>query len=1431
MNFEEIRQKYPEYNDMSDADFAQGFHKKFYSDMSFDDFASKVGYAVKQPQQKQEPSVLDELGRAIPNALSNVGASTARTGAELASFLGNYTEGGKRDLKHLENVKGKINQFFGVDKNIAPETLPGRAAETIATVAPYTANLPTALLGMGTMYTDKVDELVKQGVSKSDARKSALAYISAMAATGFGAGKIAAPLVEKAGGNLLARMGAGSAGFGAATEAGRVASNAVLPEDSVGQRPFDPEELAVNMLAGVPFGIAHSKGPNKTLSSEEAAKKLIEEEQRQTQQQPGPNTPFEVRQFAPEEYPDNSTLGVGNEAYSNKTLQELDNQMMQRPQDLQAPQFGGGGRMARPDDYAGRAKPDFEPGERATQESMDLERLRFAADQKEAEINKAWEDLQKNTTLSKEEAFAEQERLQKEQEQADEIRRQLFEEEANNQVEEPSQHGVDIESPQERTTYRPSVNGGKFGQGGAVDLSVFKEGFDKLREGAFGGERNKDVVSYNDTMSAVPKDVHTNMKRMGTVMEPDQAIEAFKSVKDMQPSAMNVAKEQVASSGRLQRDLLDHPVTTQIYNVTTKAIESARQAARHILDDYGTGVIPKIRQFVMLNSRGQGEMREYVKWRLANEATDTQLPDNFSPQVKNIHEMLNKADAQLLDKMNKVLSKDGKKPIEGLNNHMVHYWSGPYRAYIYLKTESGSRLAYYVAEKSKAEAEAAVNWIRKNVPNIDLDKTQGVSFVKSDARNRSSMFDHLLDQSNEQDPVITEALQQFNDSVAAAQERHLGEHNRQKLRVGVQGFLGNKPWLSEARNYSDAIDTIRTKYDAGYQWIAAQEVRQQMAPILKAQAEGQLSVGNALSAGQRYVDHAFGRNIDVSPLTKLADYLESNSSAFGSARRSTATAYQAVSQITIPWLLMLRGAQVVQGTYQVLQATIPKMMEGRITDQGSYANIPHALAGGLMDGMMHLMDTVTVGKASDIRDMFHETMGTEQSKLSKAINQALSDYDIARISLSDVGSSTEGGFVKSWANQAKETVLNAPMNLIEGPTRAWAFSSFVRQAVLDGHSIETAIQMGRESMDTMTNYNPEAAPMGLSNLGVIGAQARGLHTFMANYYTQLARYVGEAKKSGRNVEPLLAYLGMTFVASGMVGFIGRDLVDWGLDIIKDLARGTKMDSPELQKMSLKKWILENNPEWASVGPLSSSTGLGLYGSFTTKVVDPDRSFIENVFPKVTATASMIKSATQIPKLFSEETSDREKGKVLEGIAPKFMTQHIRNKYQNMNGTVYDVSEHSPGLPMYQRTPKEQKISEHGLGVRGLSEAMATEQAMEYRKGEKNVSQSQKAVQEDMNRSLVAMMKSYQKNGVVDPFQKRALEQKASDLITKWDMDKDKLTKDIQRTATDYGMPDDLVRQIVVKASKTNPSVREAKQIQDLARLRQTIKERQNVYGR
>jgi hypothetical protein len=50
----EVREKYPQYQDLSDEQLAQGLHKKFYSDMPYEQFAQKVGLSGSRMETDDE---------------------------------------------------------------------------------------------------------------------------------------------------------------------------------------------------------------------------------------------------------------------------------------------------------------------------------------------------------------------------------------------------------------------------------------------------------------------------------------------------------------------------------------------------------------------------------------------------------------------------------------------------------------------------------------------------------------------------------------------------------------------------------------------------------------------------------------------------------------------------------------------------------------------------------------------------------------------------------------------------------------------------------------------------------------------------------------------------------------------------------------------------------------------------------------------------------------------------------------------------------------------------------------------------------------------------------------------------------------------------------------------------------------------------------
>lgn len=72
MNIQDIRKQYPQYNDLSDQELADGFHSKFYSDIPKNDFYSKIGF--------NQPSKSSGIGRIVDSVIKGGGAELETLG-------------------------------------------------------------------------------------------------------------------------------------------------------------------------------------------------------------------------------------------------------------------------------------------------------------------------------------------------------------------------------------------------------------------------------------------------------------------------------------------------------------------------------------------------------------------------------------------------------------------------------------------------------------------------------------------------------------------------------------------------------------------------------------------------------------------------------------------------------------------------------------------------------------------------------------------------------------------------------------------------------------------------------------------------------------------------------------------------------------------------------------------------------------------------------------------------------------------------------------------------------------------------------------------------------------------------------------------------------------------------------------------------------
>lgn len=184
MNIQEIRAKYPQYDNLSDEQLAQGLHKKYYPDMDYADFSQRIGLA------QSNNTAEDILGG-------------------VTSFDTGYSAGFGRKLGGLINAIGS----YPVD----------RAAEALGV-----ENTPT--------FSDRYNEIVKPALQAQEK----FAEENPLTSTALQVGGALASPINKLGVGMISKPttllgkiatgGAVGAGTGGIYGAGRAESLQELPE-------------------------------------------------------------------------------------------------------------------------------------------------------------------------------------------------------------------------------------------------------------------------------------------------------------------------------------------------------------------------------------------------------------------------------------------------------------------------------------------------------------------------------------------------------------------------------------------------------------------------------------------------------------------------------------------------------------------------------------------------------------------------------------------------------------------------------------------------------------------------------------------------------------------------------------------------------------------------------------------------------------------------------------------------------------------------------------------------------------------------------------------------------------------------------------------------------------------------------------------------
>lgn len=210
MNIAEIRQKYPQYEDLSDDELTQALHKKFYADMPYDEFAAKVGGppAVDQSvlDPRDSPAASGRYPKPDPTQwqkfLASPGGGALRGGkdlwdaaAQMLSRLGGQEEAARVDqgvregISEYEAARQAVGkEGFDVPRTVGSVVLPAVLSGGAGIPAAGASLLARAGLGAATGAAYGALQPVTEGDFWSEKGKQT--------ALGAATGAVAAPLTE-----------------------------------------------------------------------------------------------------------------------------------------------------------------------------------------------------------------------------------------------------------------------------------------------------------------------------------------------------------------------------------------------------------------------------------------------------------------------------------------------------------------------------------------------------------------------------------------------------------------------------------------------------------------------------------------------------------------------------------------------------------------------------------------------------------------------------------------------------------------------------------------------------------------------------------------------------------------------------------------------------------------------------------------------------------------------------------------------------------------------------------------------------------------------------------------------------------------------------------------------------------------------------------
>jgi hypothetical protein len=841
-------------------------------------------------------------------------------------------------------------------------------------------------------------------------------------------------------------------------------------------------------------------------------------------------------------------------------------------------------------------------------------------------------------------------------------------------------------------------------QRGALNLDLL--GVGKLAEkirGKFSGELAKEE---HKTSAFEKLPISKDLK--------DALIPEDISVEKVKQEALKVSDTAPGSAfiggTHMLAEIKNHPVvyaTVQWFNNATKRanylIRENISPTRELLND----ILHNKDHAEILHGIFMKELKQDQKFS-KEQLLAAGVPDN----VVRAYEGLRNAFDLAHKVQNETLIALGRKPLTYREAYISSRWGGDWRTPVYDKK---GKLIWYIAEPSKKRAEAALQYLAENHPDLDLSKSK-VEYRGGSGRDRGGLleagYQELLKLLDPNDPRVETLKSIYEDFVSAESIKTLGQTKHFEPKSGVRGFTGDRPW--EKADIKDMFRQQIKYLENALTWAEMQKATAKAKQIFS-DPELMEKASNAITLGKEVAKNKLGFG-ELKVATEIENTI---AKTFGVSRLTLAKA-TGYSKMLFYWKTL--GLNLPFTVVSLIQPMYTIPWHVRLSNHGIKHDPVRTFVAGMQDSLGLILE--------------HEGMQLPKDGMTE-IGRKAATYgidngiiDITTISdVSDLG--------RPEKLQTLEQVVTFNMVYSERIARAVAYMNFVHHLDQSGAFKGREVEMFQRAEEltnlSMADYRvQERAPI-FNKLGVVGSALSTLNQFKINQLNQLYLFAKEAKQTGQ-YGPLLSLVAIQMMMGGAVGFFGINTLDKSWEYLKTLLPDNlwmKVKDFSIKESLIKAAFDDPSKSWLVYGGASTASGLNIHTRYDSgTVVDPT---LEGLLPFIG------ELTTQLEKMWALAVDPESKVKQAQ-LIHQTLPAGLKGLYEANSDVFFDKNSgvatqvSDPLQGVYRRSPSD--ITARKFGFTGLKEAEAKELKFRNAKSEAQRKERLRSTTEKLKEAVI-----------------------------------------------------------------------------------------------